>query len=832
MSIEQAIITQARPYVLAQKAKEIILREADKGCSSDIVDQPVSLEPVYQSMSSLQDLFSAEPTVPWTLSEPPLPTDLVRLHVWQSPEQSCDWLRSELFIKQLSCLRNPVALEVLGNSERISVHLLCHRSDQPVVRAAFAGQFEQCVLSEVSRGTFLESILPAAWAGAAFYDFYPPGPYSHLFTSPEEIKRSPFSTLTACLAGISRPTLGFYQAIFQAVAPDHDWHGNVKFLLDLEYRIKQMADAGGGSRYPQQPPSAALNPMSGQVETKAHNDKPFFSAALRIAVVDGGDQAEPILRSLATVCSLVQHGGRPWNVLTADDYRASLLADRIGLMFTRALTFRPGFLANSKELSSLVHLPPPDITEHLRLTFPKLETLPSVEALSAGTQIGYCDYANIRMPVCIPPDIRGRHTHLIGRNGVGKSTAVEHMVLDDIRRGQGVAVLDPHGRLVERLLRLIGPDSVDKVVYLNPGDQEWVPIWNPLRRSTPVSPDRIADDLVAAFRSFVLGWGDRMEHLLRHSLLATLHLPDGNLRDVLDLLRQKSPQSAQLIARVLEVVDNEVAREFWQHDFPKYRPADITPAHHKLGKLLTAGTYSYMLSQSESAFDLRDIMDTGKILLVDLSTIGSEVREVLGCFMLSLLHLTALGRNSAEDETLQPYHIFVDEAHRFMTDAMEDLVAETRKFKVSLTLAHQCMSQFTNRKGNMLSGVGTTIIYNVNTADAQYLRRDLQGLVDEDDLITLEVGQAIARIGTHVVRLRTPPPLPIPAQNCRDLIVQQSRQRYYRPIQEVRRAISRRNDRWAEPILGRYQGGDLGGESVSPATAASAAEQERCYDTF
>ena len=168
--------------------------------------------------------------------------------------------------------------------------------------------------------------------------------------------------------------------------------------------------------------------------------------------------------------------------------------------------------------------------------------------------------------------------------------------------------------------------------------------------------------------------------------------------------------------------------------------------------------------------------------------------------MLSLLHLTALGRESVPTSQRRPFHIYCDEAHRFMTDAMEDLIAETRKFDVSLTVAHQYMSQFATRKSDALSSVGSTIIFNLDTKDAQHIRKDLRGLVDLEDLITLEVGQAIARIGTDVVRLTAHRPLTIPEENCRDLIIAQSRAKYCQPAAEVQRAVETRSRRWQTPL--------------------------------
>jgi len=184
---------------------------------------------------------------------------------------------------------------------------------------------------------------------------------------------------------------------------------------------------------------------------------------------------------------------------------------------------------------------------------------------------------------------------------------------------------------------------------------------------------------------------------------------------------------------------------------------------------------------------------------VNLSGVGPTVRNTLGCFILSLLHQTALNRSSVAQENRKQFHIHCDEAHRFMTDSLEDLIAETRKYKVSLSLAHQYMSQFGKRKTDAFSSVGSTIIFNVDSRDAGYLVKDLQKKVKVEDLVSLEIGEAIARIGTDIVRFRTHPPLPIPETNFRDRIIEESRRRYYRPASEVRKWIRRRGDRWAKP---------------------------------
>jgi hypothetical protein len=193
-------------------------------------------------------------------------------------------------------------------------------------------------------------------------------------------------------------------------------------------------------------------------------------------------------------------------------------------------------------------------------------------------------------------------------------------------------------------------------------------------------------------------------------------------------------------------------------------------------------------------------MDEGMIFIANLSRIGPEIRDILGCFMLSLLHLTAVSRSDTPIHQRRPFHIYCDEAHHFITQALEELLIETRKFKVSLILAHHFLTQFTQRKTDAISSVGTTIIFNVDTRDAQYLRKDLRRLASVDDLITLNKGEAIARIGTDIVRIETLKPLQIPEKDFRDRIIKETRRKYCRPAHEVKKMIRQRGDRWHKPF--------------------------------
>ena len=826
MSIEGALIAQAQPYMVGARLRSIIQHEISKGCSPDISRRTISLEPRFKPLWAVEHSPDTEKQPHWTTEAPPQSEDLIRLQAWVSPEHKFDWNHSELFIKQLQAVSFRVGFEVAGNREGITIGFILHQTDLPIITAAFNGEFELCELTTMENGP-LNGLKGKNWGEALFRDYFPPPPYSHLLTRPPELHVSTLIPLITALSTIEAPAVGIYQALFQPVPPNHNWHRNIEILLDIEYAVKLHSELRSPQRYAQQAPSGDLHHMAFEVESKANNDKAFYAAALRIAVVDAGDKARDLLSSLSTFISLFQHGGRPLGYLTEREYAGILQTTQIRDMFLMGLTYRPGFLVNSLELTGPIHIPSLSIDDNRPIPIAGLETLPVRNPeLFTGTCIGSCDYAGVSQKVCIPVVMRRTHTHLIGASGFGKSTAEEHMILDDIEKGCGVAVLDPHGDMVERLLCLIPEQHVKRVIYFNPADSDWVPLWNPLDRIPGQEIGRTANDLVMAIKSFVEsgGWGDRLENILRNMVFGLLHLPGGTFLDISNLLHNKSQPNDILVREILKVIDNQTARQFWEHDYRGYGKNDLSPPINKLSKLLISGPISLMLSQPENRFNFRKIMDQGNILLINLSNMGVTVRQVLGCFILSNLHLSALSRSDIPIDDRKQFHIYCDEAHNFLTDSLENLIAETRKYRVSLSIAHQYQSQFNSKKKrDALSTVGSSIIFKVDKRDADYLAKDLQGKVKAEDLVSLGVGEAFARIGTDIVKIKTRPPLEIPATHFRKKIIETSRKKYCNPAHEVRKWIRHASNKWLEPYA-----------PLNPATSESSEtdNQDLGYDEF
>ncbi|MCH9008278.1 ATP-binding protein [candidate division KSB1 bacterium] len=791
MSIEQALIARSRCYAIGVRARELLQREASKGGTPEICRRPVCLEAAFLPSTEWHKPDNCEHDI-FVMVTPPRAADLRRVHCLISRQHEQQWLRAERFLKELNGASYRMGFEISGNRDGVDIGFLLHEKDLDLLQVAFDGEFPDCRIEPARSKPWQPNLF--------FYDFFPSAPYHHLQTQPEQLQISPYDPFIRAIARLPSSTQGFVQVLFEPAR--HNWHGNVELLTDIEFLGQAMADPYSAYRTLSLP-SGELKGMAREVETKAHYDKPFYFVAIRTGVRT--QHASFDAWPLTAFTGLLHRDGQPLQFVTEQDYLRRIEPKAVQAMLRQGLTYRPGFLLNSAELAALVHLP--NIEAYVREYLPlvALETLtlpPSHRHLMSGIQIGFGWYQGQQKAVCINDAQRKTSLHIIGRPGTGKTTTIEHMVLQDIAKGRGVAYIDPHGDSVKRLLHFIPENRVDATIYLDFGDPEWVPLWNPLQRVPAQTLGRTADDLVAAIKSVVQknAWSDRLEHNLRNGFYALLHLEDATFLDLLTLFQDSKDKNSaaknRLRARILACVDNEVARMFWQRDYERYRREDFAPPLHKLSKLLTGDeTVSLMLTQPENRLDMHRIMNSGKILLLDVSNLGADTRGILGCFLLTFLYNSALFRNRLHPDARKTFSIYCDEAHKFTTDSLADLIAEGRKFGVNLTLAHQFLDQFKAEQRGALTSTGSTIIFNVDMADARYLAKELQGKVEPKELAMLKTGEAIARIYTDILKIRTRPPEPLPEQHFRDEIIENSRQLYCRKATEVREYLRKKQNR-------------------------------------
>lgn len=335
---------------------------------------------------------------------------------------------------------------------------------------------------------------------------------------------------------------------------------------------------------------------------------------------------------------------------------------------------------------------------------------------------------------------RRAHMYLIGKTGTGKSTLIESLVLQDIKAGRGIALLDPHGDLVERVLSKVPGDRQGDVIYFDVPDTKQGLGFNPLSNVPQAKRSLAASGLVGVFRKLWHdSWGPRTEHILRNSLLLLLDQPEATLADVLRLFSDASYRQA-----ALRSVRSQQVRDFWITEYAGYtarfRTEAIAPIQNKVGAFLADPTLHCILTQPKSSFNLRQIMDDGKIFLVNLAKgkLGEDTASLLGSLLVSSIGLTAIRRADAPEETRRDFYLYLDEFHTFTTLSLAGMLSELRKYRLNLILAHQYLSQLEPQvRDAILGNVGTIIAFRIGLPDAELLESEFFPDFRATDLINL-----------------------------------------------------------------------------------------------
>lgn len=335
---------------------------------------------------------------------------------------------------------------------------------------------------------------------------------------------------------------------------------------------------------------------------------------------------------------------------------------------------------------------------------------------------------------------RRAHMYIIGKTGTGKSTLLETLIRQDIEAGRGLALLDPHGDLVENILARVPDERKDDLIYFNVPDRAYPLGFNPLERVAADKRPLAAAQLLEAFKKLWSEfWGPRSEHILRNALLALIEMPEATLADILKLF-----DDATFRKRVAERVSNTQVRHFWLKEYESYparlRSESIAPLQNKVGAFLADSRLNRILTQNKSAFDLRKMMDEGHILLVNLAKgkIGEDSAALLGALLVTSLGVTALSRADIAESNRRDFHIYLDEFQTFTTLSIATMLSELRKYKTGLVLAHQYLSQLDVQvRDAILGNVGTIICFRVGMSDAGVLEKEFSPEVSAQDLISL-----------------------------------------------------------------------------------------------
>jgi len=335
---------------------------------------------------------------------------------------------------------------------------------------------------------------------------------------------------------------------------------------------------------------------------------------------------------------------------------------------------------------------------------------------------------------------RLRHIYIIGKTGQGKTTLLENMINFDINNKNGLAFLDPHGDSVQRILDYIPKERIDDIIYFNPTDINHPVAFNPLEKVSWEQRHLTAVSLLSIFKKiWIDAWSARMEYILTNTLLALLEWPDSTLLDVNRLLADEKFRQ-----KVVDNLKDEVVKAFWKHEFDKYhlqfKTEAIAPIQNKIGQFITNPLIRNIVGQTQSAFDLRKIMDEGKIFLANLSVgaIGEETSRLLGGLLITKFQLSAMSRVDILEEKRKDFYLYIDEFQNFSTESFINILSEARKYHLSLVLSHQYLDQVPEEIIKAIFGnVGTFIVFRLGANDAEIFNKEFGYLVKIDDFLNL-----------------------------------------------------------------------------------------------
>ena len=527
-----------------------------------------------------------------------------------------------------------------------------------------------------------------------------------------------------------------------------------------------------------------------------------YEVKIRLAYL-GQNQTDARLNMQALVGTFKQYNstnlngfkqvGGSFDPTTLDAYKLREFADH-------------GFILNISELASVYHLPhtsveTPNIVWANSKTAEPPAKLPVLTGNSSEDEnvsaFGLTNFRGINHQFGLLRRDRSRHVYIIGQTGAGKSGLLELLALSDVFYNQGYCIIDPHGDFAIDNLRFIPESRVKDVVYFNPADTAFPVAFNPLEITDPTRKPNICSEVIGVLkRMFGDSWGPRLEHILRYTLLALLDRPSTTLLDISRLLTDK-----EFRKETLDYCKDVTVLQFWKHEFGQWNEKQvnesIAPVLNKVGAFTANPIIRNIIGQPKSSFDIRKIMDEGKILIVNLSKglIGEDNAAILGAFLVTKVQLAAMSRSDIPlVEDRRPFYLYVDEFQNFATDSFAVILSEARKYGLNLTVANQYVAQMTDSVRDAVFGnVGTTISFRVSADDAPILVKQFEPTFDESDIIQLNNRHFVISmiINGEKVPAFSATTLSIPKtpKDNLDAIIAHSRELFARPRLEVESEI-------------------------------------------
>ncbi len=426
------------------------------------------------------------------------------------------------------------------------------------------------------------------------------------------------------------------------------------------------------------------------------------------------------------------------------------------------------------------------------------------------TYFAHTDARNKQVPFGIKAKDRTRHVYVIGKTGMGKSTLLENMAIQDIQNGEGLAFIDPHGKTAEYLLDFVPEHRIKDVVYFAPFDLDNPIAFNVMEDVGPDKRHLVVAGLMSAFEKiWIDAWSARMAYILQNTLHALLEYPGATLLGVNKMLTDKEYRK-----KVVDNVSDPTVKSFWTEEFAKYTDrfaAEATPAiQNKVGQFTSNPLIRNIIGQPKSSFDIRKIMDEKKILIINLSKglVGENNANLLGSMLVTKIYLAAMSRADVSEKSmvrLPNFYLYVDEFQSFANKSFADILSEARKYKLNLTIAHQYIEQMEEEVRDAVFGnVGTTIAFRVGAFDADVLEKEFAPVFLAEDLVNLGFAQVYLKlmidgVGSQPFSAKTMGPIAKPPSSYKRLILASSREQFASPRASVESAITEQLINRVEP---------------------------------
>mgnify|MGYP001017805502 CR=1 FL=1 len=699
-------------------------------------------------------------------------TSLVEFQAHLPPKLGSDFSEYRQLFGSLSVCVEPISFELLAAKGRIMTQFAVHPKDERLVMRQLRA-FLPGVGFTSERGSLAGVWGETGQDRVAIVEF---GLGKEFMLPLDAGRGDPFVGIIGALEEIEVDEIALLQVIFEPTR--HPWS---------EHIIRSVTHLDGSALFVNAPELLGA--------AKQKTALPLFAAVVR--VVARSPESERSWEIVCNVAGALGAYGSPLGnelvPLTNEGYPSG----EHELDVLSRQTRRSGMLLNADELVGFVHLPSANVrSERLRRQTEKTKPAPEAVRHDRGLILGTNVHAGVEASVVLTEETRVRHTHVIGASGTGKSTLLLNLIRQDLDRGYGFSVLDPHGDLIDKVLGLIPEERIGDVVLLDPSDEEFVVGFNILAAHSEWEKNLLASDLVAVFRRLSAAWGDQLNSVLSNALLAFMESDrGGTLLDVRRFLLEPGFR-----ADFLKSVRDQNVVYYWSRVFPALTGnKSVGPVVTRLDTFLSPKTLRYMVAQKENKVDFGDIIGTGKIFLAKLSEgfIGKDNSHLLGSFLVSKIQSAAMARQREREGSRRFHTLYADEFHNFLTPSLADCLSGVRKYRLGLVLAHQEMRQVERDAdvGSALLNAGTRVVFRVSDRDARALENGFSAF-DARDVQNLEIGHAICRVERSDwdfnLMVELPPQLDEEtARVRRDAVVAASRKRYGTARDVVERALAK-----------------------------------------